>query len=208
MINIERSEQVPLSLVDQKSYRGNDVLDELYKTFRGKCYLTEQVFTSSKEMEIDHFITQKEDGSLIYEWTNLYPIDNKANKQRAKTTPSGGYLDPCNPQDDVEKEIVYVIEFGGNSLFKPRDALNQKAVNTAQLLNHLHKDLKPNIRDKHHEVVNTVAEWHHARVAGNEREEHEKELLLRKLLSHDSHFTMLMRSIRVIPPHFLIDTGF
>ncbi|MCY7356150.1 MAG: hypothetical protein LH609_01530 [Rudanella sp.] len=159
-------------------------------------------------MEVDHFVTQKEDGSLIYEWKNLYPIDNKANKKRPKTTPTGGYLDPCSPQDDVEKEIIYVIEFGGNSLFKPRDPSNQKAVNTAKLLNHLHKDLKPNIRDKHHEVVNTVAEWHHARQTGNEREEYEKELLLRKLLSRNSHFTMLMRSIRVIPSQLLIDPAF
>lgn len=202
MINIERSEQAPLSLADQKSYRGNDVLDELYKTLRKKCYLTEQVFNSPKEMEVDHFTTQKENGKLLYDWTNLYPIDNKANKKRPKTTPSGGYLDPCSLDDDVEKDIIYVVEFGGNALFKPRDTFNQKAVNTAELLNHVHRDLKQNIRDKHHEVVHAVAEWYHARNTKNVSEEYEKELLLRKLLSRDSHFTMLMRAIRVVPNHF------
>lgn len=202
MINVIRDPLAPLSLAEQKTYRSEDVLEALHITFRGKCYLTEQVFASAKAMEVDHFVTQTENSTLAFEWTNLYPIDNKANKQRPKTTPPGGYLDPCSLADDVEKEVVYVVEFGGNALFKPRDKTNQKAVNTASLLNHIHKDLKQNIRDKHHEVVNAVAEWHHARLLGNQVKEDEKELLLRKLLSRNSHFTMLMRAIPVVPEQF------
>lgn len=205
MINVVRDLPAPLSLANQKSYRSPDVIEALHQVFKGKCYLTEKVFDSPNEMEVDHFITQTEGPGSVYTWENLYAIDQKANKQRPKQTPAGGYLDPCHEDDNVEKEIIYIVEFGGNSLFKASNSSNQKAVNTANLLNHLHKDLKPAIKDKHHEVVNAVAEWHNAKNLGIESEELEKELLIKKLLSRDSHFTMLMRSIKAIqslPPEF------
>jgi len=180
MINVVRDQPAPPSLSTRKSYRSQDVIEALYQVFKGKCYLTEKVFDSPNEMEVDHFITQSEESKFTYDWQNLYAIDQKANKQRFKQTPLGGYLDPCHQDDDVEQEIIYVVEFGGNTLFKARNTANQKAVNTANLLNHLHKDLKPAVKDKHHEVVNAVAEWHHAKKLGDEREELEKELLIKK----------------------------
>lgn len=198
MINVIRDQPAPPSLALQNSHRDTDVIDALQLVFKGKCYLTKKVFDSPNEMEIDHFIPQNERPDLIFEWENLYPIDNKANKQRPKKVPDGGYLDPCNPEDDVEQEIIYIVEFGGNALFKARSETNLKAVNTANLLNHLHRDLKPAVKDKHHELVDAVAGWDHARRVGDEREELEKELLIRKLLSRDSHFTMLMRAIKSV----------
>lgn len=205
MINVVRDLPAPPSLTSQKSYRSQDVIESLHRVFKGKCYLTEKVFDSPNEMEIDHFVTQNEKADQTYVWQNLYAIDQKANKQRPKQTPPGGYLDPCDEDDDVENEIIYIVEFGGNSLFKARNLTSQKAVNTAALLNHLHRDLKPAVKDKHYEIVNAVAEWDHAKRLGNEQEELEKKLLLKKLLSRDSHFTMLMRSIKAIrslPPDF------
>lgn len=205
MINVVRDQPAPPSLITQKEYRSPDVIEALHQLFKGKCYLTEKVFDSPNEMEVDHFQTQHERSDLIYDWTNLYAIDQKANKKKPKSTPVGGYLDPCNLADNVEREIIYIVEFGGNVLFKAKNAANQKAVNTATLLNNLHKDLKPAVKDKHHEIVNAVAEWHAAKTLGNKREELEKELLLKKLLSRDSHFTMLMRSIKaiqILPPEF------
>lgn len=198
MINVVRDQPAPPSLASQKSHRSPDVIDALYQVFKGKCYLTEKVFDSPSEMEVDHFITQSERPDLVFDWQNLYAIDQKANKQRPKQTPVGGYLDPCHIDDDVEQEIVYIVEFGGNALFKARDSANQKAVNTATLLNHLHRDLKPAVKNKHHEVVDAVSGWYAAKTRGDAQEEVEKELLLKKLLSRDSHFTMLMRAIRAV----------
>jgi len=205
MINVTREQPSPPSLAEQKTHRSDDVIAALWTDFRHKCYLTEKVFDSMKEMEVDHFQTRNERPDLIYTWENLYPIDNKANKKRPKQTPPGGYLDPCNSAEDVEQEIIYVVEFGGSALFKALNPGNAKAVNTANLLSYLHRDLKPAIKDKHHELVNAVAEWHHAKSSGDVQGELEKELLLRKLLSRDSHFTMLMRSIKALqslPPDF------
>ena len=205
MINVIRDQSAPNSLAEQKSYRNPDIIQALYTIFKGKCYLTECKFDYPEEMEIDHFIPQNEDDTKIYDWDNLYPINQKANKQRKKSTPPGGYLDPCNPNDDVENDIMYVVEFGGNALFKPRNPANQKAINTANLLNNLHKDLKPAIKDKHHEVVNAVAEWYNARHSGIRQEELEKELLIKKLLSRKGAYTMLIRSVeavKVLPDYF------
>lgn len=105
MINIIRDLPAPASLSDKSSYRNDDVIEALYSVFKKKCYLTEKVFDSPREMEIDHFVPQNEQSNLIRTWQNLYPIDNKANKQRPKITPVGGYLDPCNPAED-RKSVV------------------------------------------------------------------------------------------------------
>lgn len=202
MINAIRDDLAPPSLAVRLSHRNVDVLEALYRVFREKCYLTEKIFDSLNEMEIDHFIPQNERPDLIYKWENLYPIDQKANKQRSKKTPTGGYLDPCDPADDVEYEIIYKVEFGGNALFEARDDSNAKAVNTANLLNHIHRDLKQAISKRHHEVVNAVSNWYYARENGDRDRESKYELLLRKFLSRDSQYTMLMRSIKVSPTRF------
>ncbi len=198
MINVIRDTPAPLSLAAQKEYRNQEVLEALFNVFREKCYLTERKFDSMNEMEIDHFIPQNDPSKPIYEWKNLYAIHEKANKQKPKSIPIGGYLDPCAPNEDVEREIIYKVEFGGNALFKARDEDNIKAVNTVSLLNHVHRDLKQAISNRHHEVVNAVAGWYHARQEGDQDKELEQELLLRKLLSRDSSYTMLMRSIKVV----------
>lgn len=126
----------------------------------GKCYLTEVVLDSINEIEIDHFVPRLERPDLKYAWTNLYASEHKANISKSKNTPPGGYLDPCHPNDDVEEDILYIISpMDGTPGFRARDDENQKAVNTAALLNHLHKDLKKAVRDKYDAVLNMMAEW-------------------------------------------------
>lgn len=109
MINVVRDQPAPLSLASLKSYRRPDVIEALHQVFNGKCYLTEKVFDSPKEMEVDHFLTKTERPDLVFDWQNLYVIDQKANKQRPKKTPVGGYLDPCHAEDNVEQEIIQVV---------------------------------------------------------------------------------------------------
>ena len=53
-------------------------------------------------------------------------------------------------------------------------------------------------KKKHHEVVYAVAGLLNALLKGRTREALEKELLLKMLLSRDSQFTMLMRSIEEV----------
>lgn len=150
-------------------------------------------------MDIDHFIPQNERPALKYEWTNLYPADHKANMMKPRITPPDGYLNPCNPAEDVENEILYHLEVGGGQVhFKARNIQNTKAINTSALLNRLHKRLQIAIKTKYDEVIYTIAEWGAAKAKGDHQKVFEKEVLLKMLLSRGSSFSMLMRSILVV----------
>ena len=139
MINVIRSQEIPASLLRANpSYRGIDILEAFDVDFHSKCYLTEsKAPANSHHFEVDHFIPQNENPNLVYEWTNLYPILEQANKIKPKSTPIGGYLDPCN--DNVETEIIYSLSrITGKINFEPRDSRNLKAVNTSNLLYFVH----------------------------------------------------------------------
>jgi len=95
------------------SYRNSDLLHAFDKCFYSKCYLTEQKFANSWCMDVEHFIPQNERPDLVYTWSNLFPSEHKANMMKPRKTPKGGYLDPTNPNDDVEKSIQYSLDFMG-----------------------------------------------------------------------------------------------
>lgn len=186
-------------------YRTNEVLEALHHVFLGKCYLTEKVFESVNEIEIDHFVPRNERPDLKYAWTNLYASDHKANISKAKTTPVGGYLDPCDPADDVERQIVYALSMDDTPYFRARNDHDQKAINTAELLTRLHKDLKKAVSDKHTIVLRKMAEWGAAQKQNDAQRVFELEIELKELLSRKSNFTMLVRSsylVRQLPPEF------
>jgi hypothetical protein len=185
-------------------YRTTEVLEALHQVFLGKCYLTEKVFESVNEIEIDHFMPRLEKPSLKYAWANLYASDHKANISKPKITPPGGYLDPCNP-DDVEAQILYALSMDDTPNFRARDTGNQKAVNTAILLNRLHKDLKKAIQDKHNAILKMMAEWGTAQKNEDRQRVFELEVALKEVLSRKSNFTMLIRSsyiVRRLPSDF------
>lgn len=202
MINITCRSNVPASLVSQKTYRTDEIVTALYEDFLGKCYLTEIRFSDKGLMEIDHFVTQTEDAGRVYDWSNLFPIHEKANKKRPKRTPAGGYLNPCYQQDDVEQDIIYRIRFDGTVFFNARDSTNLKAINTAKLLTHVHLEFKGAVSEKHNEVVTNLWEWKNAVLKGDTMKALDRELVLRSLLSRRSSFTMLMRAITDVPTEF------
>jgi hypothetical protein len=202
MINTIRSQPAPLSLADQKTYRTDEVLTALFVDFKQKCYLTEYVFHDMGLMDIDHFSTQSEASHLKFDWANLYPIHSRANQARPRRTPEGGYLDPCNFQDDVEQNIIYQVRFDGTPVFKARDQNNQKAVNTAELLTRVHKNFKGAIGFKQQEVENELKKWSTAIGRGELDRVLECESILKSLFSRNSLYTMLMRSIDNAPAEF------
>jgi hypothetical protein len=197
-------------------YRHKDVLEAFDSCFFSKCYLTEQKFENSWAMDIDHFVPKNEKPEWVCEWSNLYPADHKANMMKPRRMPEGGYLDPCDDNDDVEYEILYALSIDGEKpAFKARDNTNQKAVNTAGLLEHLHngddEDSKKNtthlrflIRKKYIEILNAILEW---RAAKDEQDKFQAETEIKRLLSRRASFTALIRSVpavrRDIPVEFL-----
>jgi hypothetical protein len=202
------------------SYRNSDLIEAFDDCFFAKCYLTEQQFFSSYEMDVEHFLSKNfdEHPELRYEWTNLYPADHDANMLKPRTTPVGGYLDPCDSNDDVENDLFYWLDFGGKKChFKPINSTNIKAINTANLLDKIHNGhdkasklktggLRQALFDRRDAVNKAVIAWLKAKANGNPQEEMRQEILIRRFLSRKASFTMLMRSTSVVienvPPEF------
>jgi hypothetical protein len=238
MINIQRTTVIPTSLQNPDiqayidavsswnenpigtkpeptvSYRSSDVLQAFNDCFFSKCYLTEQRFETSYMMDIEHFYSKSEFPEKRYEWSNLYPADHNANMAKPRKMPEGGYLDPCNPNDDVETAIFYYLGFGGGDDigFEAVDKNNPKAVNTVLLLDRIHnghdyisrekvRQLKQLIYKKQTKIINEVCHWLAAQKNNDPYAENGHRLNLKRLLSRKSSFTMLMRSIDVVQKH-------
>lgn len=201
------------------SYRSWDLLAAFDTCFHAKCYLTEQKFASSWEMDVDHFEPANENPARVYDWTNLFPAAHKANMMRPRRLPPGGLLDPC--VDDVEGDILYTLAaMGEEPGFRARDQANQRAVNTAQLLDYLHngradkagshentRELRRLIERRYKEVLLAWGHYQHASASGDAQDIAQAEHELRVLLSRRASFTMLMRSLdfvrKKIPTHLL-----
>ena len=190
------------------SYRTSDLLAAFDRDFYSKCYLTEQRFENSWPMDVEHFIPQVEAPELVYTWTNLFPADGHANRMKPRATPTGGYLKPCDPEDNVETEIIYTLSpYGYDPQFTPLNATNIKAANTCTLLNRVHNghsedtkkltvDLRHAIHKKYIDVLKKIIEWQDAATGSQEKVQAEREL--REMLSRRSAFTMLCRSIPAV----------
>jgi hypothetical protein len=212
----EDPERFPEKPSRPAEYRSSDVLEAFETYFFCKCYLTERKFDSAWEMDVEHFIAYSERPDLACEWTNLYPADHKANMLKPRKTPAGGYLDPCDENDDVEGDIRYALSVDGEKpAFQARDATNQKAANTARLLERLHNGNDPEsaqntkylrilIQKKHTETLNAIIDWQGAKDAADR---FQAEIELKKLLTRKASFTALIRSVpavrRYVPKELL-----
>lgn len=197
------------------NYRNSDLLEAFDRDFFSKCYLTEEKFANSWIMDVEHFIPQNERGDLVYEWTNLFPAAHYPNMLKQRSTPAGGLLDPSNPADDVENEILYAMSvYGTDPRFAAKNAGNVKAVNTANLLMRVHRGHDENTRKgtetlrhaiskRHIEVLHKIIEWQGAAEGTQAKFQAQSEL--QGLLSKKASFTMLIRSmpsVRSLPAIF------
>ena len=197
------------------SYRNADIFEAFDKDFFAKCYLTEKkAFANSYAFDIEHFKAKaiSQSPELTYEWANLYPADHVANMLKPRIDPSEGYLDPCEPSDDVEKEILYTVMFGGECHFEALDSSNKKALNTAELLELIHNghdknskqktaNLRAEINERRNRILELILEWLGASKENNIQKEFELRTKLKKYLSRKSSFTMLMRSMSAVRNH-------
>ncbi len=198
-------------------YRDSDLLQAFDRNFFSKCYLTEKWFASSWAMDVEHFEGKNDKPELRFEWTNLFPADHIANMIKPRNTPDGGYLNPCNETDDVEKGILYSLSTMGEApKFEPLDPNNVKAQNTCDLLDRVHnghdentknstKDLRHAIQKKYNEVLLKIIDWQ--RHPENSPLKHQAARELKEMLSKKASYTMLIRSMPsvqyCIPKDFL-----
>ncbi len=201
-----------------ESYRNADLFEAFDDCFLKKCYLTEEAFFTSWSMDVEHFQPQNEHPQLKYVWSNLYPASHDANMMKPRNTPSGGYLDPCEPSDDVENNLLYFFDYENDAVhIDVVDSSNLKAVNTAKLLQKLYNgdtqetrrktaELRNAIHKRFVRILELIIEWRKAREVSDVQAKFEAERKLKAFLSRKASFTMLMRSIKAVkdlPTDFL-----
>jgi hypothetical protein len=181
-------------------YRTADVLDAFDRCFYSKCYLTEEKYVNSYAMDIEHFIPKAKQPELTYEWTNLLPASPTANQIKPRINPNGGYLDPSNPNHDVEKRLVHVFEPLDTTIgFSALCSNDLAAVNTANLLDAVHNghdsnstkrtaQLRHAIKKRYDEIVVCIVHWNGYKASGNQIDATKQEVLIRKFLSRKSSF--------------------
>ncbi len=191
-----------------ESYRSVDLFEAFDECFFSKCYLTEQSYITSWAMDVEHFTPQKERPNLKYSWPNLYPASHDANMMKPRNTPVGGYLDPCDPNDDVENDIRYFFDYENDAVhFEAADPSKVKALNTATLLQKLHNgdtydtrrktaELRNAIHKRYTKVLELIGEWRAANDTNDAQARFEAERKLRGYLSRKASFTMIIRSLR------------
>ncbi len=219
LLDEEAKKKVNVKNINAGEYRNFDLLEAFDRDFYSKCYLTEQKYANSWAMDVEHFRSKAfgQSPELKYDWQNLYPCSHDANILKPNNEPVGGYLDPCNLADDVEKEIIYSLGFGGKAYFDPLDEQNIKAKNTTKLLDKIHNGTDENstqktaelrllISKKEHEVKDLIMAWFNAGKKGFREEEIRLGRQIKEILSRKSDFTMLLRSltcIKYLPKDFL-----
>ncbi len=189
-------------------WRNEETLTALGIVFRNKCYICEEKKASPELFEVDHFITQIDDDSLKYKWSNLYLCCSDCNGSRKKKTPIGGYLDPCDPNDDVETEIIYnIFPYDYNQpVFTPANPIpSEKVKNTIEQLKKCHygskktkmkfESFRETIARQAKKLVNLMFERKIAIDNKDSVEIDRKEIQIREMLTENAPFTMLMRSV-------------
>lgn len=207
MINVDRSVVAPPAIGD--NWRTEQILESLGIVFLNKCYLCENLSANPQDFEVDHFLTRAERNDLTLQWENLYLICENCNRMKPKSTPLGGYLDPCNSNENVESEIGYILNVNDydNPIFVcGNPSPSRKAINTANLLMRLHHGSNPNTRRKTaslrnaiekqaSKLITAIANHQKARNDRNHITERENLQYIGQYLSRNSPFTMLMRVI-------------
>lgn len=136
MFNTKRTYPEPESLASEKtkksgSYKCKDVLDELIKIFHNKCYLCEEKYISS--INVEHLISHEGNIDLKFDWENLFLGCSHCNNQ--KSTKFDNILD-CT-KDDVVNSMKYEIFHKGLKSEVKILAVNtdNKTQETVKLLN-------------------------------------------------------------------------
>ena len=207
MINADRT-VVPTPSIS-RSWRTDEILRSLGIVFHNKCYLCEIQSLNPQDFEVDHFTTRNERNDLSLQWENLYLICENCNRIKPRKTPEGGYLDPCNSSDNVEREIEYILnqkEYDNPIFVCKNRSANRRTTNTVNLLMRVHHghnsetsfttaSLRNVILKQASNLLTEIVNHQKAREEGNHHREQESLAYIREYLSRYSPFTMLMRVI-------------
>lgn len=133
MVKIERTPVAPASLAVEKergtnNYRGDDVIQQLYKDFHGKCYLCE--IDELQSVQVEHLIAHHNGSNreLMFDWNNLFYSCGHCNNVKNAKQYEDTILDCCQ----IEPELYLDQEFANGHV--KVEALKPSAQMTAQLI--------------------------------------------------------------------------
>ncbi|MEM9885194.1 MAG: HNH endonuclease [Bacteroidota bacterium] len=202
MVNFVKSQPPPASLAIEKQkpsgrYNLEDVLIKLREDFFNKCYLCEEKFITS--INVEHFIPHLgRNLDLKFDWNNLFWACSHCNL--TKNTYDQEMLNCTNPEHDVlywisyrlgafpKEELMLEIEFESD---EETDFDISIVENTVELLKRcyngttLHKKMEAsNLRQKVLLEIQAFEEKLIDYLFGGYDEEEEKEYLKRKIKEH------------------------
>jgi len=196
MINVRRSQPAPVCLEKEKkktsgTYRCEGVLERLIEDFHNKCYLCEEKYISS--MQIEHLKPHHNGANrdLIFDWNNLFLSCAHCNNTKGDKE---GILDCTDDTLNLLDVLEYKIIDNFPKTVIHVDSHNRKADKTAKLLNEIyhgktiHKKFESeNLRKK---VQNEIKEFNALIISYFEKKD--KELVVQEIknsLSFESPFT-------------------
>lgn len=161
MINVNRSVSPPVSLAKNKTYSEDDVRDQLYADFLGKCYLCESLVARGS-FEVEHR-QPKNDGGGEYDWINLFPACRTCNGARPRKYPPGGLLNPGEHNDLEQRILQWMSKVGGRELpeFRSTSPSDERAKNTARELHLIHREKDQRSTDLCSAIDRHLAEVRH-----------------------------------------------
>lgn len=134
MINVKKSYPAPSSLKTEKTkksgkYNLEDVIEQLGKDFKNKCYLCE---TKATAFEVEHLVSHQGDIDLKFDWDNLFLSCRHCNN--IKSTSFDDILNCV--KEDVERYIKYKMDlFPMSNVEITALCSDSRVVKTVELLN-------------------------------------------------------------------------
>ena len=162
MINITKRKDAPESLAKEKakangSYREEDVVLALFEDSHNKCYLCEDIYITT--INVEHFHEHGGDKDLKFDWNNLHYACGHCNFTKNDTFKKGdsNLLNCANPECPVDYWIIYRIEEDENLVAHALIKQNSKAdvskfkdetENTVKLLDRIYNGTGAAIRNR------------------------------------------------------------
>lgn len=141
MINIKRSQPAPECLSTEKlkkngNYKCGDVEDRLQRDFHHKCYLCEEKYISS--INVEHRVPHRGvNRDLMFDWNNLFWSCGHCNS--TKSIKYENILDCTDDSISIVDLLIHGFEHWSTMKVEVKSLKNEPAVNeTASLLNEIY----------------------------------------------------------------------
>lgn len=113
MVKVERTPEPPASLAIEKakpngSYKKDDVVNQLFSDFCGKCYLCEM--NELQSIEVEHLLPHHNGSNRdrMFDWNNLFLSCSHCNSVKNRTQYESNVVDCCSvdPETIIQQEFL------------------------------------------------------------------------------------------------------